>query len=881
MSADERARAALVLFDDWVDLPPAQRQARLHELAERDAPLHAEVKALLDADAEDGLLERDADDVLASLAAGSAEESARQRIGAWQVTGILGSGGMGVVYRGERAEGGFQQLAAIKRIRIGMDRPELRKRFLRERQVLARLRHPNIAALLDGGVDEHGSPYFAMELVQGDPITAWCDARRLDVRGRVRLFLQVLDAVAFAHRQLVVHRDLKPSNILVDVNGKAFLLDFGIAKLIEGDDDGHTRTTERAFTPDYASPEQLLGEPISTATDLYQLGVLLYALLAHSHPYGLAGDTPLRARIARMEGAPQPLWDAARKASDEDAAQRGGTPAQLVAQLRGDLSAIAQRLLAHDPKRRYDSVDALRSDLIAWLEGREVSARTPSFGYRASRFLRRHKAASAAAGVAAVALIAGAGAALWQAGIANAQAARALEQQRIAKQQAARAERVKDFVLSMLREQDPVSRSGNAGNTSVTLVEDGIRAANREFANDPALRGELLDALGEIQANRDDLDGGHATLLEALSLRQARHGAGSAEAAETERKLALLAYRIGDNTEAAQRARRVIAIWTALGNPHSPDAARAKRTLALALVNGKQREQALPLASEALADIEAALGPQAPETIQTRFRHAQVLAELGREEQAIAGLRQVIASIEAAQGADALQLGLPLVVLADALAQTRRFDEADRLYARAAALARKHFGDRSMRLADVLTFHGALKLQQEAFASAQSLFDQAEAAMPEGALWNRAVLLRERGMLHLSRGEAAPAESALRRAFELSRQANGDDDSLTWYAASQWSRALALQGRLRQAEAVQRDALARMEKIFGPDDYQNAPHLDALADTLAKAHRHDEAIAARQRALALTAKKYPQTHAIYRERAEKLREAQQAAGNRG
>lgn len=871
-SATDRARQALALFDQWVELAPEQRRQRLDALAAQDPALHAEVVALFAADVHAGVLEHSPATLLAATATAADTDPAfiDRRIGPWRVTGILGSGGMGAVYRGERVEGDFQQQAAIKLIRLGMDHPDLRKRFLRERQILARLRHPNIATLLDGGVADDGAPYFAMELVQGERITAWCDANRLDVRGRVRLFLQVLDAVAFAHRQLIVHRDLKPSNILVDADGKAFLLDFGIAKLIEDDEDnGQTRTSERAFTPEYASPEQLLGEPISTVTDLYQLGVLLYALLAHSHPYGLTGDTPLRARITRMDANPQPLWEAARKSTNADAALRDSTSAQLASQLRGDLSAIAQRCIATDPKQRYDSVDALRADLTAWLDGRAVAAQTPSIGYLARRLLRRHKVASAAAAIAVVALVAGTGVALWQASIANAQA-------RQARLEARRAERVKEFVLTMFRGQDPMTRSGNTARMPAALVEDGIRAANREFAGDPALRGELLDALGEIQANQDDFDGGHATLLQALALRQAQHGADSVEVAQTEYKLGLLAYRIGDNAEAVRRARRVIAIWTARGNAHSPDAARAKRVLALVLVNGKEREQSLPLIDEAVADLSAALGPQAPETVSTRFRHAQVLAELGREDEAIPVLRQVLANIEAARGADALQLALPLAVLADALMQTRRFDESDRMYARAATLARMHFGSRNLRLASTLIKHGELKAQQKDFASAQSLFDQAETAIPEGAQWQQALLLRNRGELHLLRHEAASAESSLRRAFELTRKINGDDDGITWYTASRWGRALAAQGKLQQAETVQRDALAKIERIF-PDDYENALLLDALAETLAKAQRFDEAIAVMQRALALTAKKYSQTHAIYRERMDRVQEIQRQA----
>lgn len=526
-----RARRALELFDEWVELPPAQRQQLLDTLAIQDPALHAELAALFAADAEAGLLERSPETLLAATAGREDNEAAfiDRRIGPWRVTGILGSGGMGAVYRGERVAGDFQQQAAIKLIRIGMDQPELRKRFLRERQILARLRHPNIAALLDGGVDDQGAPYFAMELIQGERITRWCDARALDVRGRVRLFLQVLDAVAFAHRQLIVHRDLKPSNILVDANGKAYLLDFGIAKLIEDEDDaGHTRTGERAFTPEYASPEQLHGEPISAATDLYQLGVLLYALLAHSHPYGLTGDTPLRTRLVRMDGNPQPLWEAAKQSSIADAACRDSTPTQLASQLRGDLTAIAQRCLENDPKLRYDSVDALRADLIAWLDGRAVAAQTPSFRYRASRFLRRHAVASAAAAVAVIALLAGTGISLWQAGIARKEAQRAQEQQRLAERQT---ELVRMQADSSIAVQEllngmfarSLAMDGGTGTTVRDLV-DATRAmgTHGDMLDDPA-RAQLLLHLLRIGAAGDEA--GERAMLAQLRPLVAKAGA--------------------------------------------------------------------------------------------------------------------------------------------------------------------------------------------------------------------------------------------------------------------------------------------------------------------------------------------------------------------
>ncbi len=645
MTSSERARQALDLFDAWVDLPAAQQQAQLRELAARDPALHAEVKALLEADAADGLLERDAESVLSSLTAtadGSGEFMAR-RIGPWHVTGILGAGGMGAVYRGERAEGGFQQLAAIKLIRIGMDHPDLRKRFLRERQILARLRHPNIAALLDGGVADDGAPYFAMELVQGDRITSWCDARALDVRGRVRLFLQVLDAVAFAHRQLVVHRDLKPSNILVDANGKAFLLDFGIAKLMEGeDDDGQTRTGERAFTPEYASPEQLHGEPISAATDLYQLGVLLYALLAHSHPYGLTGDTPLRTRLVRMDGNPQPLWEAAKQASVEDAACRDSTPTQLASQLRGDLTAIAQRCLANDPAQRYGSVDALRADLVAWLDGRAVAAQTPSFRYRASRFLRRHALATAAAAVAALALVAGTGVSLWQAGIARKEAQRAQAQQRIAERQTQLARMQADSSLAV---QELLT-----GMFARSLAMDGGRTTTVR---------DLIDATRAMGTQGEALDGpARAQLL----LRLLRIGAAGDEAGER----AMLAQVRPLVANAGASRPRLLA-----------QQLDVQLTLA---ENRHELPEMMRLAPPLLRLLDSLPHPLDEEMLQLRLRTLRsqgwALDQLGRGDEAIATKRQAWQAIVARYGATHPRSLLSQSSLGRALALRGRYSEA-------------------------------------------------------------------------------------------------------------------------------------------------------------------------------------------------------------
>jgi eukaryotic-like serine/threonine-protein kinase len=308
------------------------------------------------------------------------------------VVSILGRGGMGAVYLAERADGNFEQRVALKVIQSSHSAALLLDRFQQERRILAQLSHPNIASLFDGGQTADGSPYIAMEYVAGQSIEAFCDQSQLPVRGRVELFLKVCDAVQYAHQNLIVHRDLKPANILVTAGGQPKLLDFGIAKVLDPAEAGSTQTSTRLLTPEYASPEQIRGDPITTATDIYSLGAVLCVLLTGEPPHAIAKLSPLQAAQAIAE--------------EEVAA---------LERLPGDLNAILHKALRKEPARRYRSVAELAGDLGRFLEGRPVLAAPDSFGYRARKFLRRNWMAAAAIAAVMIALAGGAGVALWQA----------------------------------------------------------------------------------------------------------------------------------------------------------------------------------------------------------------------------------------------------------------------------------------------------------------------------------------------------------------------------------------------------------------------------------------------------------------------------------
>jgi serine/threonine protein kinase/uncharacterized membrane protein len=433
MNEEQRARAE-ELFLDALSQPAAERAAWVRQACGGEAEVLAEVLSLL-------MSAQDSDSYLASLAAGSgapfaaerqAQEPGREgeRVGRYELIREIGRGGMGAVYLAERVDGEFEQRVAIKLLRRGVDTDDILARFRIERQILASLSHPHIARLLDGGATDDGRPFLVMELVEGVPITEHCDAQRLTVRERLHLFLQVARAVQHAHGKLIAHRDIKPSNILVTTDGTPKLLDFGIARLLDDDsplasESPRTRTELRLMTPEYASPEQLRGEPVTAASDAYQLGVLLYQLLAGRRPYRLDGRTAGEVeRIVAEEDRPSPSAMLTAPPEPTQVAAGGAAPADpepeqvahlrgtdvrgLRALLRGDLDTILMKAVQPEPERRYASAGELADDVQRHLDGLPILARTPSLGYRAGKFARRHRTATAVGALTLVAVTTGA-----------------------------------------------------------------------------------------------------------------------------------------------------------------------------------------------------------------------------------------------------------------------------------------------------------------------------------------------------------------------------------------------------------------------------------------------------------------------------------------
>ena len=383
-----------------------------------------------------------------------------RQVGPYRIVRELARGGMGAVYLAERCDGQFEQQVALKLIKRGMDSDEILRRFLAERQILARLNHPHIARFYDGGVTAEGQPWFAMEYVPGRPLTRHCEERRLGVPERLRLFQDVCDAVRYAHQNLVVHRDLKPSNILVSEAGEVKLLDFGIAKLLEsGDDDQLTRTDLRALTPEYAAPEQVRGQPVTTATDVYALGGVLYELLTGRRATRFERHTPAELERVICTVPPPPPG------------------------VSGDLDTIVLKALQKDPARRYPSAEALLDDLRRQERGLPVRARPDSVGYRTLKFVQRHRVGVIAGGTVLLSLVGGLGATVWQA--------------RVASREAARAGIVRDFVVRLFEVAYPHRARGKPV-TALEMLELGSERAQTELVRQPAAQAELLHILAAI-----------------------------------------------------------------------------------------------------------------------------------------------------------------------------------------------------------------------------------------------------------------------------------------------------------------------------------------------------------------------------------------------
>ncbi len=829
------------IFHGAVALSGAARRAFLDTSCGEDVELRSEVEALLSEDTRPSAV---LDGGVAGLVGGILEGTAPPRsVGPYRIEGVLGEGGMGVVYRARRADLGRR--VAVKVLRDAWLSPARRARFEAERRILARLEHPSIARLYDADVLPDGTPWFAMELVDGVPLTDWCARRGSPLRERLAVFRAACEAVAFAQGHAIVHRDLKPSNLLVGEQGALKLLDFGIAKDLDPGEAGPdaTRTGLRLMTPAYAAPEQLRGEPPGLHTDVWALGVLLFELLGGRLPFDVRGRSAAEAETAILRDDPVRPSVLARKG--------GGAPVAASRAEWQDLDVICLTALRKDPHRRYPSAEALLRDLDRFLQSRPLEARPDSARYRLRKFVVRHRRQVVAAGLAAAAV---AGTALFY-------AARLSRARDAALAEAARAQHVQTFLQDLLQGGD--KEAGPATELRVlTLLDRGAKEA-ATLASEPSTQADLFATLGLLYGRLGQLERADALLQGALDRHRALRGPGDASAVgdlvalgrlrldqarvEEAERLAREAVALGRRAlpeghpaiadalvalgavlnergqlEAAVAAlREAVALRSRPGVPPL-DLAGALAQLTDTQVAAGRYEEAQPLNERAMEIYRSQLGERHPRLAERLFARTYIRAFSGRSGDAdLAAARQGLEMLRDWYGTGHPRTATALNDLGVGLAGAKRFDEADPLLREALAIQERLYGKTHQAVGSTLHALGMLAAYRERYAEAASLCRRAgevfRAVHGERHPLYASGLICEARALLLARREPAKAEALTRKALAIFTAALPREHRDVAITEGRLGLARLQQGRFAEAEPHTRAALEFLAGRYGPD----------------------------------------------------------------
>ncbi len=818
----ERWKRIREIFDAALEFPETEREAFLSRMCKVDEVLRDEVLSLLASHRDDDSLvgsavREAATRALLPLRVGTA-------LGPYRLLELIGEGGMGSVYLAERSDEAFHMRVAIKVVRGGLDSARALERFQEERRILAALEHPNIARVLDGGSTTDGLPYLVMEHVAGTAIGGYCERRRAGIRERIGLFRKICDAVDHAHRRLVVHRDIKPANVLVPEDGEPKLLDFGIAKLLDDlpERSRLTLTDTRPMTLDYASPEQIRGEPITTATDVHALGILLYELLTGRHPFSKRTLTPKELEEALLERDPESPSTAITRTDDgfdprAASRTRATSPGALRRELAGDLDNIILKALAKEPERRYPSAAELAADLGRYLDGHPVLARRATFSYRAGKFLRRNAIGVSIAG----AFLATIGAA----GTMSTRAYLRADRMRIeAETQRDRLEEVNAFLAATFQAASPEQRQSKEEITAREILDAGAARVAEDLKDSPEIAASLQAEIGKRYFDLGLLDRAEELERSAVAGFRSTGGLNSPEGATALTYLGQTLSARDNHEEAIVVLREVIDVSSHFKERHADIAMEARQSLANAYMQLGEFEEAAGLFEYLLAllvgetyrtdpdfamrrsgaandlgllrertgnyedaerllrmSLEIAISAKGEEHSEVGERWANlafILNRAGKMEEGVEAARRALAIHESILGDDHLQTANSRLNLADALAGIGRFDEAETYYPRVLDVYRKVFGERHPRIGTV----------QNNIANAL-----------------------------LNRGEPARAIVRFEEARDIYAEAFGANHPYTAIAQHNLARALYGAGRFDDAERVCRETLALRHGIFEED----------------------------------------------------------------
>ncbi|MGZ8468933.1 MAG: tetratricopeptide repeat protein [Gemmatirosa sp.] len=813
------------LFHDAADRPADERAAFVTAATSDDPVLAAHVLALLDEDARahallDGGLARAAHDVLATPATLPLEA-----FGAYHLRRVLGEGGMGVVYLAERDD--LRSVAAIKILRDAWLSPARRERFAIEQRTLAQLNHPSIARLFDAGTLPDGTPWFVMEYVQGEAITAHCARRDATLTERLRLFREVCEAVQHAHRHAIIHRDLKPSNILVTEDGTVKLLDFGIAKQLEEaqepDDGAHTRTGLRAMTPAYAAPEQLRGERVGLHTDVYALGVVLYELLTNRLPFDAASHTPQE--LAAHVTAHVP--DRPSQVAPRDAGPLAGVGRATW----GELDVLCLTALHADPQRRYRTVEALARDVDHLVQGRPLDARPDSWRYRLGKLARRRWRPLSAAGAVLALILA----------LSTVYTLRLADARNAALADAARTQRIQRFMLALFEGGD--QSAGPADSLRVvTLVDRGVEEA-RALGHEPIVQAELYGTLGDIARKLGQLPRADSLLQLTLARRRALEGAAHPDVAASEIALGLLRLDQARLDEAEALVRAGLARTRRTLPPDHPAVPRALVALGRVLEERGRYDDAVRALEEAATHLDGG-GAPTPELAEALHGLSNVHFYAGRFGVADSISRRVLAISRALYGERHPHVAMDLVNIGAVQFERGRYPEAERYYREELAITEPWYGPAHPQTAAGLTMLGRALVYQARYDEASPLLERAVAVQARvyGPSHPRvASLLNELGNVALKRGQLDAAEANFGRMRDIYRAVHGDRHYLIGIAVSNLGGVQLERKQYVRAESLYRDAVARFTAAQSADHLNTGIGRIKLGRALARQGRWTEA----------------------------------------
>jgi serine/threonine protein kinase/Tfp pilus assembly protein PilF len=831
-------------------LPPRERAELLDRLCGDDTALREQVMARL---RESSPQWWDLEE-LGEAAGAAAESYVGQTIGPYRIVRTLGSGGMGEVVLAERADDQFRQQVAIKLVKRGLLSRQVRGRLKVERQILASLNHPNVARLLDGGVTPEGTPYIVMEYVEGLPIDEYCDKHRLSIRARLDLIKIVCSAVHAAHQNLIVHRDLKPSNILVTEEGVPKLLDFGIAKLLDERPLLHTVAVTqediRLMTPDHASPEQIQGLPVTTSSDIYVLGVLLYELLTGVKPFDVSSK-----RLAEMERviceqmpvAPSEAIEALSASERQSlAAARSSSPGRWRKELAGDLDNIVLMALRKEPERRYASVEQFVADIDRFLRGLPVIARKDTWLYRAGKFTRRHAVAVGLSGALVASLIAFSIVTTVQAVRIQRERDAVAAQHARAEAERQRAESVSSFLLSAFRVSDPSEARGREIKAK-EILDNAARRIEGELRGHPAMQAVMLDTMGRVYLNMGLLEDaepllekalvirrstfaerhsdiaaslaslaqlrreqGHyeeakALLDEAMEINTALHGARSAPVAENMHELGRVQYGLGGLDEAERTLKRAWEIYKVTLASGDSRITRLMDDLAVVLQARNDYAGAEELYRAALQRDRDTLGQDHPQYAVHLANLAAVTRAQGRLPEAERLLNEAIPLMRRVLGEEHPETIDALSHLGVLLQEKGDYEAAGRAYRSALELDRRLRGEDHDYVGVDLMALGSLAVAQAKYVEAEKLMREALDIFSKRLAPDHPFIITGHanlGRVLLEQGRFKAAKDVLERAIPLEEQVFGLDSEPVAIARLSLARVLAAQGQWQQAEPL-------------------------------------------------------------------------------